>query len=137
MLHPVVLNDLLDDELAVAVDRLTGRYNSLARAGREIHCDFETPSGQAYRLCLDGRRFDAEPFGVSFTDRQDRALVGSAWPPGLLHSQHPVLDRPWVCVQGSHEYHTWPGHVADSWDRYRHRIRLADLLDHLLRRCGR
>jgi hypothetical protein len=40
-------------------------------------------------------------------------------------------------VQGTYEYHTHPGHAADSWDRYRHQLRLAQLLDHLLRRCGR
>ncbi|MCC6174058.1 MAG: hypothetical protein IT305_02035 [Chloroflexi bacterium] len=137
MLHPRVLDDLLDDELAVAVDRHAGRYISLTRRGHEIHCDFESPGGQTYRLCLDGGGFDAEPFKVSFTDLNGRPLEGAAWPPGLLHSQHPILGRPWVCVRGAYEYHTWPGHETDSWDRYRHRIRLADLLDHLLRRCGR
>ncbi len=88
-------------------------------------------------LRLDGRGYDAEPFRLSVVDGDGVPLPGAVWPPGLHHSQHPVLEVPFACVQGTYEYHTHPGHVADSWDRHRHRLRLAQLLDHLLRRCGR
>ena len=137
MLHPAVLRELLDDDVAVARDRLAGRAQDISIDGHVVYCHFERPGGDNYCLRLDGRAYDADPFRLSVVDAQDRPLPASGWPPGLYHSEHPVLKVPFACVLGTYEYHTYPGHVADVWDRYRHRLRLADLLGHLLRKAGR
>ena len=47
-----------------------------------------------------------------------------------------MLDRPFACIQGTYEYHAHPSHLADKWSNYRNTIRLADLIDHLLRKAG-
>jgi hypothetical protein len=47
------------------------------------------------------------------------------------------MGRPFACVQGTFEYHCHPSHLNDRWDTYRSTIRLADLVDHLLRNRGR
>ena len=138
MLHKVVLQELLEDDLSVARDRLAGRICGIALAGSSVLCRFEAPGGGGeYCLRLSGRAYDAEPFRLAVVDDAGDTLPADRWPPGLYHSQHPILGVPFACVQGTYEYHTHPGHIADVWDRYRHRIRLADLLDHLLRKSGR
>ncbi len=137
MLHPTVLRELLYDDVAVARDRLAGRAQDIVADGHIVYCHFQAPGGGSYCLRLDGRAYDAEPLRLSAVDADGRPLPASGWPPGLYHSEHPVLKVPFACVQGTYEYHTYPGHLVDVWDRYRHGLRLADLLDHLLRKCGR
>lgn len=137
MLHPLVLADLLGDEVAVASERLGGRAVGLRHDGRHVTCPLG-PTGNAPRsLVLDGRWYDAEPFRVAVCGPDGLPLPADGWPPGLVHSVHPVLGRPFACVRGTYEYHLFPGHHHDRWDAYRSRLRLADLLDHLLCKAGR
>ncbi|MHB1004092.1 MAG: hypothetical protein ACYC3S_00440 [Chloroflexota bacterium] len=137
MLHPVVLLDLLEAEVAVAEDRLGKRVASLSLIDHYVCCRFIAASGATYTLRLDGRAYDAEPFRVAVVDAGGNPLPPPQWPAGLCHGLHPVTGQPFACVRGAFEYHCHPSHLGDTWDRYRFRIRLADLLDHLLRRCGR
>jgi hypothetical protein len=137
MLHAAVLSELLDDEVAVARQRLGDRVMSIENDGFDIYCRFEVVAAATeHRLRLRGRAYDAVPFRVAAVDQDGRTLPAAGWPPGLCHGDHPVLHVPFACVQGTWEYHTHPQHVADVWDRYRHSCRLGDLLSHLLRRCG-
>lgn len=136
MLHPLVLTDLLEDEVAVASERLGHRAAGLRHDGRYVTCPLR-PDGQApTSLALDGRWYDAEPFRVAVCGPDGLALPAAGWPRGLVHSVHPVLGRPFACVRGTYEYHLHPQHYQDRWDAHRSRLRLADLLDHLLRKAG-
>jgi hypothetical protein len=85
-------------------------------------------------IVFDGSRYDAEPLRVSLISGAGTALPHGQWPAGMSHGTHPILGRPFACIQGTFEYHAHPSHLADHWDTYRYRIRLADLLDHLLRK---
>lgn len=137
MLHLAVLSELLDDEAAAARDRLADRIVDLRVDGADVFCRFVGADGTVRRLRLAGRGYDALPFAVAVVDDQGQILPASRWPPGLYHSEHPFLHRPMTCTRGCLEYHTHPSHLGDTWDRYRHRIRLPDLLHHLLRKSGR
>lgn len=133
MLHPTVLQEMLDDEIAAAAERLGVRLPTTTRNGSRVTVELE-PN---LRLELDGRRYDSEPFRVQVTDAQGVPVSHEAWPPGLSLGQHPVLNRPFACVQGTYEYHAHPSHLTDHWALYRNQLRLSDLLDHLLRKAGR
>ena len=135
MLHPRIVGEMLDSEIEVAASRLAGRFTRLSRSGTTVICEFE--NGRAYRLALDGREYDSEALRLSFVDSNGLPVPGSEWPPGLYSGEHPVLLVPWACVQGTYEYARYPGHHEQSWDAIRYEIRLVDLLDHLLRKCGR
>ena len=64
MLHPLVLADLLDDEVAAAAARLGDRVAGLRHDGRRVLCPLQ-PAGDSRRwLRLDGARYDGEPFQV-------------------------------------------------------------------------
>ena len=49
---------------------------------------------------------------------------------------HPVTGEPFACVRGTWEYYLHTSHHQERWDAHRPRLRLADLLDHLLRKAG-
>jgi len=124
MLHSAVLHEMLDDEVAAAEDRLGSRIAVIER-----HDDLV--------LVLDGSRYDAEPFRVTVTDAHGHDVPHERWPAGLSLGQHPVLNRPFACIQGTYEYHCHPSHLSDHWAVYRNSLRLPDLIDHLLRKASR
>lgn len=136
MLHHRILSDLLDDELETAQARLGARCVGLAHDGRYVRCPLQPLGALPRWLRLDGSRYDAEPFRVTVCGEDDTPLAAEQWPAGLMHSVHPVLGVPFSCVQGTWEYHLHPGHHQDRWDAHRSRLRMADLLDHLLRKAG-
>jgi len=129
MLHPDIVADILDAEIEVAATRLSDRAR-LRRDGTTVHAHLA--GGATVRF--DGAGYDSEPYAVTITDADGAPLPGGAWPAGLNHGQHPILDRPFICIRGTAEYHAHPSHLADAWDLYRGRITLADLLAHIVRR---
>lgn len=137
MLHPQILNDLLDDELDAARTRLGSRVEGVRHDGRYVWCPLPEASGEPRFLRLDGAHYDTEPLRVAVCGGDEVQVGAEGWPAGLLHSVHPVLQQPFACVRGTWEYHMFPGHHQDRWDVHRARLRLADLLDHLLRKVGR
>lgn len=135
MLHPHLLTELLAAEVEVARDRVAGRYETLDLDGTTVTCT-TVIAGVVYRIALNGDAYDAEPLKLAVVDPAGTPLPAASWPPGLSYGEHPVLGRPWACVRGTFEYHLYPGHHAESWDGIRREVRLADLLDHLLRKAG-
>jgi hypothetical protein len=51
------------------------------------------------------------PDGAPFTGK----VPGHQFHPG----PHPATGLPFVCMAGSHEYHTHPNHLSDAWDNHR------------------
>lgn len=133
MLHPAVLHEMLDDEVAAAEDRLGGRVDTIERRGATVVATL----GNDLDLVLDGNRYDAEPVRVTVAGSDGRPVPHEAWPAGMSLGQHPVLERPFACIQGTYEYHCHPSHLTDHWAIYRNTLRLPDLLDHLLRKASR
>jgi hypothetical protein len=135
-LHPEVLADMLEAEASVARDRLGHRASALSVTGACVIVVFGAPD-LTWRLSLDGTHYDALPFAVSVIDENGQPQSRENWPPGLAHGdEHPVLHRPWACLRGTLEYHMYPGHSADPWEFSRGDLRAADILDHLLQKCG-
>jgi len=137
VLHADMLQELLTDEVKVARDRLGNRIVDLSIANFNVYCRLVVPGAGEFRLRLAGRSYDAEPFRVSVVNDRDEIQPPHLWPKGLYNGQHLSLGVPFACVRGTFEYHVHPSHLTDVWERYRHKIRLADLLDHLVRRCDR
>lgn len=133
MLHPDVLGEMLDDEIAAAQGLLRCRVDRIERDGVGVAIDL----ADDLVLHLDGSHYDAEPFRVAVTNAEGELMPHERWPPGMSLGIHPVLDRPFACVQGTYEYHAHPSHLTDHWSTYRNELRLTDLLDHLLRKASR
>ncbi len=130
---------LLDQELAICdPDELARRGVRLWREGTEILLAFESGrDGNPGLFVLDCAAFDAQPPAVVMADPQNRELLAlDGWTPGVPHSIHPTLGRPFICIQGVLEYHTHPSHLDDSWDRYRRTFRIPQLVRRLLDKAG-
>lgn len=133
MLHPNIVADILDAEIEVTAARLADGIRSLSREGSYVYA--QLTGGTTLRF--DGSRYDTDPYDVAVLDAAKTPLPEAAWPPGLNHGQHPILNRPFICIRGTGEYHAHPSHLSDPWDLYRGRIALADLLGHIIRRIPR
>ena len=136
-LHPVLLAEMLEEEVAVARSELGDRISNLqVNSGEVLCCLADTNVGDAI-IRLDGRHYDAEPFRVAVVDPSGDLVERAAWPGSLFHSVHPVLGRGFVCIRATFEYHCHPSHLGERWDTYRYALRLPRLLDHLVRKAGR
>jgi hypothetical protein len=135
-LHPLLLAELLEAEADVARQRLGGRVADVEVSGPLVYAWLTPREDGGVAIRLDGTRYDAEPFRMTVVGSDGGKLPAKQWPGELFHAIHPVLRRPFACVRGTYEYHCHPTHAADAWDAYRMRIRLADLLDHLVGKAG-
>jgi hypothetical protein len=131
---------LLDSELELCAEdpRLQGDGIRIHRVGTDVFAAFATGrGGRAGVFRLDCAAYDASPPGVAMVDpKTGEELSQAKWTPGVPHSLHPVTGKPFVCIQGTAEYHTHPSHVDDSWDRYRARFRLRQTIRRLLEKAG-
>jgi hypothetical protein len=133
-LHPVLRDRMLDAEITVLEERLGGVGVKAQRTGTEVH--ITAPElGDDRMLVLDATRYDSEPVAVGITTASGTPVPGWRWPRALYRGEHPVLLRPFSCVQGTVDYHSHPSHSGDPWDDHRSHLRLADLVAHILRRC--
>lgn len=137
MLHSAVIADLLEQEAKVARERHGRRFASLEVVGTDVLCTIDGTNKGTVILRLDGAHYDAEPFSVTVIRTDGSIAPHGEWAGSLSQGMHPGLQRPFACIAGTFEYHTYAGHTEDAWDAHRHQIRLADLLDHLLRKAGK
>lgn len=75
---------------------------------------------QALRLRFDCTGWDDIPPSIELLDEAGHHLA--IVPPcgGILNGgPHPTTGRPFVCMRGSREFHTHPGHLSELWDNYR------------------
>lgn len=135
MLHRVVLSEMLALEVAVAKERLGSSISFIEVRGEDVLCRLNTPK-QALSLQFRGDQYDAEPLRVSVAREDWTPLPGPEWPAPLRWLDHPVLGGPFICIQGTYEYHAHPSHFENTWDKHRSVIRLADLLLHIQKRMS-
>jgi Predicted metal binding domain len=136
MLHPSILEEILDAEMGVAQERCGPRGATLERHRTAVHATWTTADHTVVTVAFDGAAYDAEPFRVDQVDANGQPQAPGQWHKQLLHSVHPVLNRPFICVRGTYEYHCHPSHLDDRWDLHRGSVRLGDLLAHLMIRTG-
>lgn len=80
MLHPAFMKELLDDEVALAAQRLGDRAAGLTHDGRYITCHLEGSTGAQVYLRLDAPAYDAEPVRVAVCDLEGSPLPEPLWP---------------------------------------------------------
>lgn len=133
-----LLHRMLDEEID-----LCRSTSAVSRPGVEIWRDGESVlvafavRERRWQFALDCADFDAEPPSVDMVDLETHErLPIEQWLPGVPHSLHPVTGRPFVCIQGTAEYHSHPSHTNDPWDRYRSIYRLPQTIGRLLDKAG-
>jgi hypothetical protein len=106
------------------VSALTSKY--AVQAGWTVNnqafpiLDITASHTQPVRLRLTCDNWNELPPSIEILNPE-----GTTWnkpmPPGNVFNagHHPATNRPFICMRGSREYHTHPGHVNDAWDNYR------------------
>lgn len=125
---------MLADEVDGASIRLAGRFESIELNGTDILVRLGSFSWRRSVIRFAGAGYDAEPYQVAVITGSGDVAPQEQWPKGLFHSVHPILDRGFICIRGTYEYHCHPSHVADSWAAYRNSLRLPQLLSHILKK---
>lgn len=131
---------LLDSELELCAEdpHLKNEGVRIYREGTNVFAAFAAGrDGKPGIFRLGCESFDASPPAVAMVDPETgEELPLTGWTPGVPHSLHPVLGKPFVCIQGTAEYHTHPSHLDDGWDKYRARFRLRQTIRRLLEKAG-
>jgi hypothetical protein len=135
-LHPALLAEMLNDEAAAARARHGRKVESIEVAGPDILCRVGSSNIGTATLRFAGATYDAEPFQVAVVTDDGAIAPQGMWPAGLFHSVHPILQRGFICIRGTYEYHCHPQHVTDTWASHRQALRLPQLLGHILKRMG-
>jgi len=136
-LHPVLLDEMLTDEVRAAGHRLGARFESIELDGSDIYVRIGQTNIGGATLRFAGRGYDAEPFKVAVVTENGEIAPQERWPTGLFHSLHPILNRGFICIRGTFEYHCHPSHLGDPWSAYRLTLRLPQLLRHILKKVGK
>jgi hypothetical protein len=132
-LHPELLAELLDSQVQVAHAALGKRAGDLHRDGNNLVMTLERGDG-TWTLRLDGTSYNAQPYDLALVDADGAILPLEAWIPGLAHSVHPILKRPWACISGTAAYYSFPGHNVERWDAVRNQQGADSLLAKVLRK---
>jgi hypothetical protein len=136
-LHPLLLDEMLTDEMEATHLRLEGRFGSIEKDGSDVYVRLNGTNVGEATVRFAGGGYDAEPFQVAVVTHHGDLAPEGQWPAGLFHSVHPILDRGFVCIRGTFEYHCHPSHLGDAWSAYRQTLRLPQLLGHILKRVGK
>ncbi len=128
---------MLEEEVSVARDRLGDRIAAIDIVDTDITCRLEGTTVGTVFLRFAAINYDAEPMSFAVVTDTGEIAEQAAWPGGLFHSIHPSLGRAMACVQGTYEYHSFPGHTSDRWDAQRATLRFPHLLDHIVGKAGK
>jgi hypothetical protein len=128
---------MLTDEVEAARLRLGARLDSVEKLGSDVLVRLNSTNVGGAMLRFAGKGYDAEPFQVAVVTDDGDIAPQQRWPGGLFHSVHPILDRGFICIRGTYEYHCHPSHLGDPWSAYRLTLRLPQLLRHILKKVGK
>lgn len=86
-----------------------------------IDCEFTRSDRTPIRVILNFIDWDEQPPSVSLNNSTGELLANLLPnPTGVFNpSAHPIINRPFICMAGTKEYHTHPSHLNDHWEQYR------------------
>jgi hypothetical protein len=71
------------------------------------------------RLVLTAPEWDQEPPSIALRNVAGQPMPGP-FPGGIFNpGPHPTTQLPFVCMPGSKEFHTHPGHTNETWEGFR------------------
>jgi len=123
--HEAVSRQLFDQAIAGLTQELCENrgWRLVDQAFPVLDVEFTAATRTSMRVRMTCDGWNGVPPAVSFHSADGTPLpelpVG---PQGQFNNSiHPGTGRPFLCMVGSREYHQYPGHTEDLWDRYRDR----------------
>jgi Predicted metal binding domain len=119
--------ELFDQDVGKITDKLlaTRGWKLYSREFPVLDVGFQLAGRTEMRVRLVAQNWNDSPPFVELLDSEGRYLAPANIPRGptsvFNQNIHPATGRPFVCMAGSREYHTYANHVSDSWDNYKRR----------------
>ena len=96
-----------------------------AREFPVLDIGFQTAGRRELRIRFLAPNWNETPPSVQLLNADGQFAAGADLPKGagslFNPNNHTATSRPFVCMAGSLEYHTWHSHVADVWENYKHK----------------
>ena len=88
-----------------------------------VDVSFDDGKRTPLRLRLKAENWNDQPPSAELLEPNGAFIVPDGVPRGGVFNSglHPRNQRPFVCMAGLLEYHTYPCHVSDSWENYKSR----------------
>ena len=88
-----------------------------------LDCEFTHAAVLPLRLRFHCIGWNTEPPSIELLmpDGKDLLKVPGTSTSVFNGSAHPTTSKPFICMRGSREYHTHPGHSADLWEPLRNK----------------
>jgi hypothetical protein len=114
---------LFDEQVRhIAGDLLESRtWRVFQRAFPILDVGFEMEGRVPFRVQMSCEDWNDVPPAIALMTFDGAYLTAvPTGPTGIFHAgPHDVTKRPFICMAGSREYHTYSGHVNDLWDNYK------------------
>lgn len=122
-MHELLSQRLFDEQVKHLTPRLAQSRGWVVHQVSYPILDFEfqTEGRMPIRLRLNCQNWNTQPPSIDLLDSAGAYL--QKLPGGMSSvfnpSAHERTGRPFVCMRGSLEYHTHPGHLPDHWEGLR------------------
>ena len=110
------------DVLGLSERLLTSRnWNLYSKEFPVLDVGFRAKGRPELRLRFVASNWNDEPPSVELLDSAGEFLKRLPQYPGGVFNNgiHPATGRPFICMAGAREYHTYSGHVGDIWENYK------------------
>jgi hypothetical protein len=122
-MHPAAAKQIFEADVATLSPALAQRrgwvFHSLEFP--LVDCSFAAAGRTSLRLRLTCDNWNESPPSITLHSIDGSLLPAPpVSPTGVFHpAPHPTVNRLFICMRGSLEYHTHPSHVADPWESLR------------------
>ena len=124
-MHEAVARQLFEKALTDLGDELcaTRGWRVLLREYPSFEVEFVAQSRTTIRVRFTCDGWNDQPPSITWLDADGNFLTAIPQGAGgqLNNGAHPTTGRPFVCMVGSREYHSHPGHLGDVWENHKHR----------------
>ena len=119
-MHPVAAKVLFEEQTYGLSSELARRRGWVIHLIEfpTIDCAFTAPERTVLRLRFQCDNWNDLPPAISLHAADGAFLVTlPVNPTSVFNStQHPMTQRPFICMRGAREYHTHQSHVGDQWE---------------------
>jgi hypothetical protein len=117
--HEVLAQANFEADVANLSDAMAVSYGIIINARSFPVLDVTINHTRSLRLRMVADNWDDLPPSIELLN-PDGSSLSSPVPGGVFNpSVHPNTGRPFVCMRGSREFHTYPTHRHEAWAQYR------------------
>jgi|SRR5579871_2238242 len=137
-MHPALCERLVRQQMEEALNEdglFSNRVVLVENGFPNIYIIFVNKHDATRLLRFNCENYDFQPISVEPIDPVTQvSLPRAGWMRrnGGDFPEHPILKRPFLCLDGTRDYYSYPGHTpnltGNRWERWREQLRIADLI---------